>query len=88
MTSNQVRGIPAETTDEQLVVQFLQHHPDFFERHPQLLARMRLQHPRNASTISARSIAAVRPVVSMTTSAWARSALSWARSAAIVEGGP
>ena len=52
MTSNQVRGIPAETTDEQLVVQFLQHHPDFFERHPQLLARMRLQHPRNASTIS------------------------------------
>jgi len=30
----------------------LQHHADFFERHPQLLARLRLQHPRNASTVS------------------------------------
>ena len=52
MTSNQVRGIPAESAEENGVVQFLQHHTDFFERHPQLLARMRLQHPRNASTVS------------------------------------
>jgi uncharacterized protein YigA (DUF484 family) len=52
MTSNQVRGIPSDTTEEQTVVQYLQHNPDFFERHPQLLARMRLQHPRNASTVS------------------------------------
>jgi uncharacterized protein len=53
MTSNQVRGLAAEsTTDEQTVAQYLQHHVDFFERHPQLLARMRVQHPRNASTVS------------------------------------
>jgi uncharacterized protein len=52
MTSNQVRGIATDMTEEQGVAQFLQHHTDFFERHPQLLARMRLQHPRNASTVS------------------------------------
>jgi len=53
MTSNQVRGLAAESTaDEQTVAQYLQHNVDFFERHPQLLARMRLQHPRNASTVS------------------------------------
>jgi hypothetical protein len=52
MTSNQVRGIAADATEEQTVVQYLQHNVDFFERHPQLLARMRLQHPRNASTVS------------------------------------
>ncbi len=52
MTSNQVRGIPSDTTEEQAVAQYLQHNADFFERHPQLLARMRLQHPRNASTVS------------------------------------
>jgi uncharacterized protein YigA (DUF484 family) len=52
MTSNQVRGMAAETTDEQVVAQYLQRNPDFFERHPQLLARMRLQHPRNAATVS------------------------------------
>ncbi|MGA2023901.1 MAG: DUF484 family protein [Steroidobacteraceae bacterium] len=52
MTSNQVRGIAAEATDEQAVAQFLQHHTDFFERHPHLLARMRVQHTRNASTVS------------------------------------
>jgi len=48
MSSNQVRGIASDTTEEQAVVQYLQHNSDFFERHPQLLARMRLQHPRNA----------------------------------------
>jgi hypothetical protein len=53
MSSNQVRGLAAEpTTEEQSVAQYLQQNVDFFERHPQLLARMRLQHPRNASTIS------------------------------------
>lgn len=52
MTSNQVRGIPADSNEEQVVSQYLQHNVDFFERHPQLLARMRLQHPRNASTVS------------------------------------
>ena len=53
MTSNQVRGLAAEpSAEEQNVAQYLQHNVDFFERHPQLLARMRVQHPRNASTVS------------------------------------
>jgi uncharacterized protein YigA (DUF484 family) len=52
MSSNQVRGMAAETAEEQVAAQFLQRHPDFFERHPQLLARMRLQHPRNGATVS------------------------------------
>ena len=53
MTSNQVRGLAADAaTEEQTVAQYLQHNADFFERHPQLLARMRVQHPRNASTVS------------------------------------
>jgi uncharacterized protein len=52
MSSNQVRGVATELTEEQTVVQYLQHNSDFFERHPQLLARLRLQHPRNASTVS------------------------------------
>jgi uncharacterized protein YigA (DUF484 family) len=52
MTSNQLRGIPAETIEEQAVIQYLHHNADFFERHPQLLARLRVQHPRTGSTIS------------------------------------
>jgi len=52
MSGNQVRGMATEMTEEQAVVQYLQHNPDFFERHSQLLARLRLQHPRNASTVS------------------------------------
>lgn len=52
MTSNQVRGLPAEPIEEQAVVQFLHRNADFFEQHPQLLARMRLLHPRNGSTVS------------------------------------
>jgi uncharacterized protein YigA (DUF484 family) len=52
MTSNQLRGIPAETVEEQAVVQYLHHNPEFFERHPQLLAKLRLQHPRTGSTVS------------------------------------
>jgi uncharacterized protein YigA (DUF484 family) len=52
MTSNQVRGIAAEAIEEQAVVQYLHRNADFFEHHPQLLARLRLQHPRNGSTVS------------------------------------
>jgi uncharacterized protein YigA (DUF484 family) len=52
MTSTQARGIPSQITEEQAVAQYLQHNPDFFEQHPQLLARLRLQHPRNGSTVS------------------------------------
>jgi len=40
------------SVDDPSVTQYLQQHPDFFERHPQLLTRLRLQHPRNGTTIS------------------------------------
>jgi uncharacterized protein YigA (DUF484 family) len=52
MTINQVRGLPAEPIEEQAVAQYLHRNADFFEHHPQLLARLRLQHPRNGSTVS------------------------------------
>jgi uncharacterized protein YigA (DUF484 family) len=52
MSSNQVRGLQTETVDEGAVAHYLQHNTDFFERHSQLLARLRLQHPRNGSTVS------------------------------------
>lgn len=52
MSSNQVRGLPAESLDEDVVANYLQQNADFFERHPQLLARLRLHHPRNGATIS------------------------------------
>jgi len=52
MSSNQVRGLPAEVMDEEAIAHYLQQNTDFFERHPQLLARLRLHHPRNDSTIS------------------------------------
>ena len=52
MSSNQVRGLANEAVDEGAVALYLQQNNDFFERHPQLLARLRLQHPRNGATIS------------------------------------
>ena len=52
MSSNQVHGLSDEGLDEESVTQYLQQNPEFFERHPQLLARLRLQHPRNGTTIS------------------------------------
>jgi hypothetical protein len=52
MTSNTAQGLTSEAIDEQAIAQYLQQHPDLFDRHPQLLTRLRLQHPRNGTTIS------------------------------------
>ncbi len=52
MTSNTAPGLSNEGVDEQTITQYLQQHPDLFDRHPQLLTRLRLQHPRNGTTIS------------------------------------
>lgn len=52
MTSNTAQGLRSEPIDEQAIAQYLQQHPDLFDRHPQLLTRLRLQHPRNGTTIS------------------------------------
>jgi hypothetical protein len=52
MSTQQARGLPAETAEEDKVARYLQLNPDFFERHVQLLARLRLPHARSGSTIS------------------------------------
>jgi hypothetical protein len=52
MSSIPAQSVSAESADDQALVQHLQQNPDFFERHPQLLTRLRLQHPRNGTTIS------------------------------------
>jgi uncharacterized protein YigA (DUF484 family) len=39
-------------TEEESIASYLQHNPDFFERHHTVLARLRLPHARGGSTIS------------------------------------
>lgn len=50
--SNKARGIHAAVVDDATVASYLEAFPDFFERHPQLLARLRLPHPRGDATVS------------------------------------
>ena len=52
MTTREARGIAATEMDEESIATFLQHDPDFFERHQAVLLRLRLPHARGGSTIS------------------------------------
>jgi uncharacterized protein YigA (DUF484 family) len=52
MSTREARGLAAAETEEESVARYLQHNPDFFERHQPLLARLRLPHARTGSTIS------------------------------------
>jgi uncharacterized protein len=52
MTTREARGLSATETEEESIAAYLQHNPDFFERHQSLLARLRLPHVRGGSTIS------------------------------------
>jgi uncharacterized protein len=52
MTTREARGLPAANAEEESVARYLQHNPEFFERHQALLARLRLPHSRGGSTIS------------------------------------
>jgi len=52
MSSRLPQEAVASDSEEQAIAAYLQQHHDFFERHPQLLTRMRLHHPRNNATIS------------------------------------
>ncbi len=52
MTTREARGVAAAELDEESIATFLQHTPDFFERHQALLLRLRLPHARGGSTIS------------------------------------
>jgi uncharacterized protein len=52
MTTREARGVTAVESEEESIAAYLQHHPEFFERHPGTLARLRLPHARGGSTIS------------------------------------
>src|SRR5215831_20133904 len=53
MTTRDARGLATTAeTQEESIARYLQHNPDFFERHQTLLGRLRLPHARTGSTIS------------------------------------
>ena len=52
MTTREARGLAAKETEEDTIAAYLQHNPDFFERHQALLTRLRIPHARGGSTIS------------------------------------
>ena len=52
MTTREARGVAAKENDEDTIAAYLQHNPDFFERHQALLLRLRVPHARGGSTIS------------------------------------
>ncbi len=52
MTTREARGLSATESEEESIAAYLQHNPEFFERHLALLARLRLPHVRGGSTIS------------------------------------
>jgi uncharacterized protein len=52
MTTREARGLAAKENEEDTVAAYLQHNPDFFERHQALLLRLRVPHARGGSTIS------------------------------------
>ena len=52
MTTREARGLATKESEEDAVAAYLQHNPDFFERHQTLLTRLRVPHARGGSTIS------------------------------------
>ncbi len=52
MTTREARGLATKENEEDAVAAYLQHNPDFFERHQAVLARLRVPHSRGGSTIS------------------------------------
>src|SRR6516225_3827669 len=52
MTTREARGMTAADSEEESIAGYLQRHPEFFERHQAVLARLKLPHARGGSTIS------------------------------------
>lgn len=52
MTTREARGLATADSEEESVAAYLQRHPEFFEHHLALLARLKLPHARGGSTIS------------------------------------
>ena len=51
MITTPARGLTADGATD-TVIDYLQRNPDFFERYPQLLAKLRIPHERGAATVS------------------------------------
>src|SRR6516165_10486895 len=52
MTTREARGLAAADSEEESIAVYLQHHPEFFERHQGVLARLKLPHARGGAAIS------------------------------------
>lgn len=52
MSKQPVRGVEVDSLPEEVIAEYLQHNPDFFERHAALLTRLKLPHGRGPSTVS------------------------------------
>jgi uncharacterized protein YigA (DUF484 family) len=52
MNKQIARGLDSDLPGEAVVVEYLQHNPDFFDRNPLLLAKLRLPHDRGPATVS------------------------------------
>lgn len=52
MSKQPVRGVDVEAVSEETIASYLQHNPDFFERHASLLAKLKLPHGRGTATVS------------------------------------
>jgi uncharacterized protein YigA (DUF484 family) len=52
MTTREARGIAAVDSEEESISGYLQRHPEFFERHQAVLARLKLPHARGGAAIS------------------------------------
>jgi len=52
MNKQSARGLDNDSLADAAVVEYLQHNPDFFERHASLLGKLRLPHDRGPATVS------------------------------------
>jgi uncharacterized protein YigA (DUF484 family) len=52
MTTREARGIAAVDSEEESIASYLQRHPEFFEHHQAVLARLKLPHARGGAAIS------------------------------------
>lgn len=52
MSKQPIRGVEVEMVSEETIAGYLQHNPDFFERHASLLTKLKLPHSRGAATVS------------------------------------
>lgn len=50
--SNQARGLRTEVLSDEAVAQYLENHPEFFERHGTVLEKLRLPHARGSAAVS------------------------------------